>query len=340
MKSFQRLAVPILAALLFASAAIANAEDAAAPNIPAHLQAVSVTVRAGQSSGSGVVKTRDGTHYIWTAGHVVAGLRHTRKVLKGGSDLTVVEFSDPSIVQKITDDKGKIIGEYSLACEVIRYSEPEQQDLALLRVRKRDFLKDSATFHVTDDPLPPGTELYHVGSLLGDFGSNSLTEGIVSQVGRTLFDGIEFDQTTATAYPGSSGGGMFTKDGKYAGMLVRGAGESFNLMVPARRIKKWAEKVGVTFAIDDAAAVPSEDELDKTPIEDSGSELVRDAAKDSDDPPSMHFHPDSWEYPTLEMTHGESYDLDADLPAPPAPEAPKAGDIRYEIVPIPVVRKN
>ena len=62
----------------------------------------------------------------------------------------------------------------------------------------------------------------------------------MSQVGRVLDlgsgGGTVFDQTTVTAFPGSSGGGVFLTDGKYVGMLVRGAGETFNLIVPVRRM--------------------------------------------------------------------------------------------------------
>ena len=273
----------IFALLLLVSPALAE------QTIPEHLQAISVTVRAGGSSGSGVIKTRDGVHYVWTAGHVVDGLRKTREILVDGSKRTVVEFSDPKVVQKITDQTGKIIGEFSLDCEVLRFSGAEKQDLALLRIRKRDFLKDSVTFHITDDNLAVGTELYHVGSLLGDFGSNSLTDGIISQNGRLLFDGIEFVQTTATAYPGSSGGGIFTKaDGKYCAMLVRGSGESYNLAIPVHRMKKWAAKSGIMFAMDDSVAVPSEEELDKLPIDTDGEGAAGDAP-----------HAHSLEYPVL-----------------------------------------
>ena len=79
-----------------------------------------------------------------------------------------------------------------------------------------------------------------------------MTRGIVSQVGRVLSlgtgDGTVFDQTTVTAFPGSSGGGVFLsersgdKAGQYMGMLVRGAGETFNLIVPVRRMRSWAAK--------------------------------------------------------------------------------------------------
>ena len=68
-----------------------------------------------------------------------------------------------------------------------------------------------------------------------------MTSGIISQVGR-IHGKVEFDQTTVTAFPGSSGGGVYLQDGRYVGMIVRGAGEGFNLMVPVRRMVRWAEK--------------------------------------------------------------------------------------------------
>ncbi len=53
------------------------------------------------------------------------------------------------------------------------------------------------------------------------------------------------------------------------GMLVKGAGETFNLIVPARRIRSWAKKADIEWAIDDKVALPSEEDLKKIPIEDS-----------------------------------------------------------------------
>jgi hypothetical protein len=107
----------------------------------------------------------------------------------------------------------------------------------------------------------------HVGSLLGQVGSNSLTTGVMSQHGRVL-NNVVFDQSTCAAFSGSSGGGIYLeKDGRYIGMLVRGAGETFNLMVPIRRMKDWAKKANIEFAIDDKVSVPSDTELKKGGIE-------------------------------------------------------------------------
>jgi S1-C subfamily serine protease len=140
-------------------------------------------------------------------------------------------------------------------------------------IRKSDFVQDTLNFHFDKDcvGLPLGTQLFHVGSLLGEDGSNSMTTGIMSQVGRTLsLSGgpkTLFDQTTVTAFPGSSGGGVFTTDGLYIGMLVRGAGETFNLIVPVRRMRKWAEKEKIVWAMDSNEKAPSMDEIESMTVE-------------------------------------------------------------------------
>ena len=117
--------------------------------------------------------------------------------------------------------------------EVLKYSNADDgHDLALLRVRKFNFVKDTVTFHLEGEIPKLGTDLLHVGSLLGQMGANSMTDGIYSQHGRLIksLNKHVFDQTTVTAFPGSSGGGVYLKsNAKYIGMLVRGAGEGFNL---------------------------------------------------------------------------------------------------------------
>ena len=69
--------------------------------------------------------------------------------------------------------------------------------------------------------------------------------------------------------PGSSGGGVWTEDGKYMGMVVRGSGETFNLIVPIRRIRAWAKRVNVEFVFDPKIKAPTAEELKKTPVDDT-----------------------------------------------------------------------
>ncbi len=145
----------------------------------------------------------------------------------------------------------------------------------MLRIRKLNFVTDSVVFHLGKEIPPLGQDLLHVGSLLGQFGANSMTSGIMSQHGRVLKDLNKhiFDQTTCTAFPGSSGGGVYLKsDAKYIGMLVRGAGEGFNLVVPIRRMVEFCEEHKIMWALDANVAMPTEGELKKMPIESTPKE--------------------------------------------------------------------
>jgi len=257
-----------------------------------HLQNVSVTIRAesGYSAGegSGVVFTRKDSkgnlvNFVWTAGHVIDNLRSERKVLVNGAPRTLVEFKDPVIIKEIRQN-GRTVGRLQMDAEVLKYSDADDgHDLALLRIRKLNFVTDTVTFYLDKDNIPPlGTDLLHVGSLLGQLGANSMTDGIYSQHGRLIKDLNKhvFDQTTCTAFPGSSGGGVYLKsDARYVGMLVRGAGEGFNLIVPVRRMVEYCGKHKIMWALDKNVKMPSEDDLKKMPIENTPKEK-EDAKKE------------------------------------------------------------
>lgn len=186
--------------------------------LASHLQDISVTIKSDRSQGSGVIVTREikfakdskpeKVNFVWTAAHVVDNLRGTRIVINPqGQSRTVVQFKDAAIVQELIEG-GRRVGELKMDAKVIKYSDSDNgQDLALLMIRKRGFVDVSADFHVGEPKIiPVGTTLYHVGSLHGQVGANSLTSGIISQVGRVINlgkgDGTIFDQTTATAFPG------------------------------------------------------------------------------------------------------------------------------------------
>jgi hypothetical protein len=173
------------------------------------------------------------------------------------------------------------VGRLELDAEVIKYSDSEDgHDLALLRVRKLNFVTDSVTFYLDRNIPKLGTDLWHVGSLLGQMGANSMTDGIYSQTGRLIpsLNKYVFDQTTVAAFPGSSGGGVYLKsDGRYVGMIVRGAGETFNLIVPVRRMVAWAKKNNMMWALDANAKMPTSEEIAKIPVEDVGANFSTEA---------------------------------------------------------------
>jgi len=261
------------------------AEVTPAASVPSYLQDISVTVKAERAQGSGTLVTRqvgsDTISFVWTAGHVVDGLRTIRKVVTADGDMKVlVEFRDPQIVQERHQD-GRRVGEQTLDCKVIKYSDADYgEDLAVLMIRLKNSypLDISAKFHTDLNYVPPiGVDLSHCGSLLGQFGANSYTTGVLSQTGR-LLEGSGankqvFDQVTAVAFPGSSGGGMYLKDdGVYIGMLTQGvmALQGFNFIVPVRRMHGWAKECGIEWALDPNAPMPSLEEIAKIKVEELG----------------------------------------------------------------------
>ena len=241
-----------------------------------HLQDISVTIRAEndyqKSEGSGILITRkigdEQVTFVWTCGHVVDQLRNVRSIIVEGASVKVIEFDDVQIIKELVEG-GRRVGEIKMDATVIKYSDADDgEDLALLMVRAKDYGKASTKFYLdSKEPIIPiGTQLFHVGSLLGQMGANSMTSGIISQVGR-IHGKVEFDQTTVTAFPGSSGGGVYLQDGRYVGMIVRGAGEGFNLMVPVRRMKRWAARHDIMWALDPSLTPPSLDDIKKLPVE-------------------------------------------------------------------------
>ena len=267
---------------LFVFICIGLGLPAAEPNpvkvsIAQHLQNTSVTIKAGPYSGSGsLVQTKDGRVWAWTAAHVVKVLRKTKE----GEDKKIkVEFDDAQILRFNRDkDTGRIVSSFNSDAEIIRYSDPEEGfDLCLLRIRDKGFKPAGSTqFYLDKDAPELGTELYHVGSLLGTFGSNSMTSGIMSQHGR-LIEGKLYDQVTCTCRSGSSGGIVCLKsDGRYVGMLVMSAGEGFGLMVPVRVMSKWAKDTGIEFAVDNAKEVPTDDILLKDGLERTSVKSIKD----------------------------------------------------------------
>lgn len=247
-------------------------------DVAQHLQDVSVTIKSANSEGSGVLITRElsltndskekvKVNFVVTCGHVVANLKSTRMTVENGKPKTVVEFRDAQIVKELVE-KGRKVGELKMDAKVILYSDADNgEDLALLMVRKLNFVDANAEFELSGEPVKIGTQLFHVGSLLGQGGANSMTTGIMSQVGRVLNlgngEGVVFDQTTTTAFPGSSGGGVFLTNGKYIGMLVRGAGETFNLTVPARRMMTWTKDRKAEWILDPTKPTPSLKDVQK-----------------------------------------------------------------------------
>lgn len=261
--------------LIVAGLLTATLVAAAEKYVPEYLNKISVTVRAesgySRSEGSGSlfvrkVDDKDMT-FCWTAGHVVAGLRSVEDTIKDGKPGKRITFEDPKLVRELRNRDGRRTGEVVVDAKVIRYSPADKHDLALLLVLSEDFKAEASTeFLPKDSKLTRvGARCHHVGSFLGSDGASSYSDGVISAHGRILFK-VMFDQTTAPAYPGSSGGVMADDTGKYIGMLVRGAGSDYNLSVPVARMWKWAGDNKVEWAMN--ATLPiTRVEMNKLPIE-------------------------------------------------------------------------
>jgi len=218
--------------------------------------APSVTVSCGYGTGSGVIFTRGDRCFVLTAGHVVAGLREVVTKHAAATEKKYESFKDAAIAVILYEGDRKV-GKVEMDAEVLAYSEATNaEDLALLEIRKKAFIQETAVFKSDDAAVPIGVPIYHCGSLQGELGSNSLTNGIISRVGRVVA-GKVFDQSTATAFRGSSGGGVFTEGGEYVGMITLGAGETFNLFIPSRRILVWLKAVGYEWVVRPALPIPS-----------------------------------------------------------------------------------
>lgn len=247
------------------------------------IQETSVNVKSGRSEGSGNLITRefdvDGKKeqvtFVLTAGHVVDDLRRTRETVDSdGNKKTVVEFDDAAIVREFRQN-GRRVGETKLDCKVVKYSNADHgEDLAVLMVRKWSYSSATTEFFLEKNPPVVGTPLWHCGSLLGQMGANSVTTGVMSQIGR-VYENKTYDQSTVCAFPGSSGGGVFlVKEKKpvYVGMVVRGAGETFNLIVPVRRIVKWCKVNNMQWLVNPAVKPPKMVDLLKMTIDSEFSE--------------------------------------------------------------------
>lgn len=219
-----------------------------------------VLIETKQAQGTGVLFSR--THgkanltYIWTAGHVVSLL------LPGERPVAVLEWRR---------NGGEIL-KARYVCEVVKASFERSSrpgfgttDLAILRVCAVNALPEAISVNFPEEGSPPpkcGACVYHVGSFLGAEGALSLSHGIISYVGRRPIierPDVEFDQTTAPIFPGSSGGGIFLASSfECIGIVTTGyVRQGLSYYVPVRRMRTWADRNGCAFALDRSVDIPN-----------------------------------------------------------------------------------
>jgi hypothetical protein len=232
-------------------------------------RSASVGVRAGDGVGSGVLFKNGQTTFVWTAAHVLPEVRASRTFIDPATGKPKVEvvFNDAWVVSEVVED-GRKVGEDRRLARVVRYD--EEEDVALLMVRQAGFGRAGVKFAAVVPKV--GSDVIHVGGFRGPRGAESVSTGVVAAVGRLRRDGaptdvrrpLVSDQFSVVAQKGSSGGGVFSKDsGECLGLVNEfleagkdGYTHGAVCTVPARRIREYAERVGVKCAVEPDARIP------------------------------------------------------------------------------------
>ena len=261
----------LLGSLLVLGMLFSTSVRAAQESLPEYLQAISVKVVVGDGTGSGIAFTRKDAEgksvtFIWTAAHIFSHHDNDFFSLLVSTNHPGVPTHFGDIQQVITKD-GAVVGKKTKSAKLLKFSDDESgEDLAILKVVGDFFNTNSAVFDLSGNLPHVDQDLYSVGAPYGL--SQSVSRGNYSFIGRNL-DGIIFDQTTCVIFPGSSGGGIFSKDGKYEGMSNVMRASNMNFIAPIRRIRRWAEREHVEWALDPNCPMPSEKELKKLSIYDT-----------------------------------------------------------------------
>jgi hypothetical protein len=223
------------------------------------LLASSVMVTVSDGSGSGVAVKNGDITFFWTAAHVVEDEKTIKQVFDAGtkSYIPKVIFNEVKLSQEDYQDNRKV-GETFVFGKVVRYS--ERHDLAVIQGYRSNWPKSGSQFIGNEAPKP-GEALWHVGSMHGQRGANSLNAGIFSTAGRLRASFVPnevlpmiYDQVNITAFPGSSGGGVFRQsDNRCIGLVTEFLGPRLTpgavCIVPARRIRSFAKEFQCEWAL-------------------------------------------------------------------------------------------
>jgi len=167
-----------------------------------------VTVRAGDSLGTGFLVRKDG--WVATNFHVVRGATEITVVLGDHREFPVVEIMNANRLH----------------------------DLVILRIDARDLpvlsLSDS-------DRVRPGDSVLAIGHPLGL--EDTVSNGLISAV-REVHAGLRVLQISAPIAPGSSGGPLFNDRGQVIGVAtaVSTRGQNLNFGLPSNYVSELVNK--------------------------------------------------------------------------------------------------
>lgn len=236
----------------------------------------SISIENSFGACSGVVFTRkDSTclndvSFVWTAGHLV---HDTREVAIKLFSLDSINEKVPGLLNVFTvthyqTKNSRIVSTNVQLGTVIKYSHPSTNgiDIALIRLRQPIPTTKSVVFYLNDSTPQLGDDVFSISSPYGLYGTAS--KGIYSFIGRFDSEGAEYDQTTMPVYPGSSGAGVFLSNGKCVGFVIAIKSPTMSFILPIRKVKEWAARENVMWALDENYPIPDDFELMFLPVED------------------------------------------------------------------------
>jgi hypothetical protein len=264
-----------------------------------------VLVRCDSQRGSGVLFKNGSTIFVWTAAHILDHHQKIKVVIdaKSGELKAKISYHDVEVAQPIYED-GRKVGEISFLASILRYSDGRLggEDLALLKIYKKNAFGAEGISFLSKGIPKSGDSIWHVGSMAGEEGINTPSEGMFTVAGRLrknfshdeLRNPLIYDQVNVPALGGCSGGGVFLKSsGECIGLLTDGpptAVESPNYIVPARRIREFAKRTKCEWAIDSAVKIPA---LDDQPVTDRDLPIPKAFVVSPKNPAST---PNTWQW--------------------------------------------
>lgn len=174
----------------------------------------------GKSAGSGVLVKRDGRLFVWTCAHVIL-------------DDPAAVYNPKTVTVKV------VIGRFYYPAVVLACGRDATNDVdvALLEVLGPPQDTGSAVFDIS---VPEqGDAVYHLGAAGGMIDPPTFVTGIVSAP-HGIFERAERDQLELPAYPGCSGGGVYSESGRCQGLAEITFTAALTYEVPARVIYRWA----------------------------------------------------------------------------------------------------
>lgn len=195
-----------------------------------HAQKSTVLVKTSHGYGTGFVVQRGNRLFVFTAAHVVT------------QENTVA-------IQQVLRYENVKVGESHFSATVI--ARDEFLDVAILWLHANPANFEPARF-ATHEPKV-GTPVFHIGNFSGIRFDNSVSAGILSQIGVAPnmlgWPWPVADQTTATIVPGSSGGALFDSRGHVIGLAVGHLVPGIEFYVPLRAIVASAFSHNVSWTV-------------------------------------------------------------------------------------------